>query len=149
MKEMIYRGTGPSEILNVIQDGDCLGVVINCRGSHPCAYIQFPEIDKVKDYDSFWIKNETDFDMIHGGFTFLGYLDHLGLNGLWIGWDYAHCGDYTQMAAPDSAITQLYLRDIEDCDEKRWTTEEITESVKMALHLVREGQYEIDEEEES
>lgn len=70
-------------------------VIINIRGSHPCAYVQFPEIDKVPDYDNVSTNNGCP----HGGFTFLGELeetqdfDDPDLKGLWLGWDYAHLGD--------------------------------------------------------
>ena len=90
MKQMIYDGARKSELLNLIVDGEFLGAVVNTRGSHPCAYIQFPGIEKVENYDYFHLDCG-----VHGGFTFLGDLEHLGLNGLWLGWDYAHCGDYT------------------------------------------------------
>ncbi len=144
MKQMIYDGKRKSELLNLIVDGEFLGAVVNTRGSHPCAYIQFPGIEKVENYNYFYLECG-----VHGGFTFLGDLDHLGLNGLWLGWDYAHCGDYTQPAQFDPKMFEQYLLGTFDSDEKKWTTEEITEEVKIAIQCVKEGRYEIDEEQES
>ena len=52
------------------------------------------------------------------------------------------------MAPVGSEIFQRYSLDTFNCDEKKWTTEEITEEVKIALQCVKEGRYEIIEEEE-
>lgn len=87
-KEMEYGKD--QQIIFMAVDGDYKAVVIN-RKTHPCAYIQFPGIEEVTDYDNFFVENSR----AHGGYTFLGELDRDGLFGTWIGWDYAHGGDYT------------------------------------------------------
>lgn len=142
MKEMDYNGSGKTEILYIETDGDFALAVLNIRGSHPCAYIQFPEIEKIESYDDTWFKNGEDpddwFD-VHGGFTFLGTLerhgiDGLGLDGLWLGWDYAHAGDYFESG--------LHFG-MEDY-EKKWTTEEIVKEAREAIERVKKGQLRIE-----
>lgn len=86
-KEMEYGKD--QQIIFMAVEGDYKAVVIN-RKTHPCAYIQFPGIEQVTDYDNFFVENSR----AHGGYTFLGELDRDGLFGTWIGWDYAHCSDF-------------------------------------------------------
>ena len=135
MREMKY-GKPVTELLDIDWYDDGMAyAVVNTRGSHPCAYIQFPGIEKVKDYDSFFIYEDIDdiddFECcIHGGFTFFGRLDNLGLPGIWIGWDYAHFGDYTGYGLGHT-------------DEKRWTTDEVATHARKALEYIRKGEYEI------
>lgn len=134
MKEMKYGEPG-AQLLDINWYGDGMAyAVVNIRGSHPCAYIQFPGIEKVKDYDSFFIDEDIDDPVwcIHGGFTFLGELEYLALPGIWIGWDYAHIGDYL-------GYGYLY-----NCpDGKKWTTEEVASHARKALEYIRKGKYEI------
>lgn len=134
MREMKY-GKQTSELLDINWYDDGMAyAVVNTRGSHPCAYIQFPGIEKVKNDESFFIDEDINDDLeccIHGGFTFLGSLDHLGLPGIWIGWDYAHLGDYLGYGLSNRA------------GDKKWTTEEVAEHAKKALEYIRKGKYEI------
>ena len=143
MKKMIYSGNGITELLAIewFNDGTAYAVV-NTRGSHPCAYIQFPNIEKIKDYDDVFInEDESDDFWIHGGFTFLGTLENLGLPGIWLGWDYAHCGDWTQYCPADQDP-------FDHKDEKEWTTEEVVNDARKALVYIRQGKYEICSEED-
>jgi len=146
MKEMIYSGNGKSEILHVEWNnhGQALAVV-NVRGSHPCAYIQFPELKEVGSYDDIYIgsngESEIDEDFwIHGGFTYLGSLENLGLPGDWIGWDYAHSGDWTQSMPPQ---TDVFNHE----DERKYTTEEIVNTARKALDYISKGYYYIEKTE--
>ena len=136
MKEMDYNGSGKTEILYVETDGDFALAVLNIRGSHPCAYIQFPEIEKIESCDNTWFRNGEDpddwFD-VHGGFTFLGTMKLNGLDGLWLGWDYAHSGDYSEWGLHDMGF-----------DEKKWTTEEIVKEAREAIERVKKGQLRIE-----
>lgn len=59
---------------------------IKSLGNHPTAYIKIPK-DSIF-YDTCY--DEIPID-IHGGLTY-GEIEE---NGFWIGWDYAHYGDYT------------------------------------------------------
>ena len=142
-KEMVYNGKNKSEIIcfKEFDDGTALAV-INVRGSHPCCYIQFPDINKVHDYNSFELYDkETDkYGGVHGGFTFLGELKNYGLEGTWIGWDYAHLGDWTQSIPVERDVFSHF-------DEKKWTTKELLEECLDALQFIRKGKYEIDYEE--
>lgn len=135
MKEMIYDGSGKTEVLHVERNehGQALAVV-NVRGSHPCGYIQFPELEKVESCDDLWIGNDKEWVDIHGGFTYLGTLENLGLSGKWIGWDYAHCGDWTQSMPP---YDDMFSHE----DERKYTTEEIVETARQALEFIRNGKY--------
>ena len=143
MKEMIYSGNGITELLAIewFNDGTAYAVV-NTRGSHPCAYIQFPGIEKIKSYDDVDLfYDEADDFWIHGGFTFLGTYENLGLPGIWLGWDYAHYGDWTQGCPADQDPFNHE-------DEKKWTTEEVVDHAKKALDYIRQGKYEICSEED-
>lgn len=123
-KEMAY-GSGKSEVLFRCDydDGTALAVV-NTRGSHLCAYITFPGIEDIKDYDDVWTKD----CYIHGGFTFLG--THWSLdNRICLGWDYAHAGDYTY---PPLSLNG-------NRNEKKWTTAEVADEAYKAILCFRSG----------
>ena len=136
MKEMNYHGSGKTEILYIETDGDFALAVLNIRGSRPCAYIQFPEIEKIESYDDAWFEDGEDPDFrseVHGGFTFLGTMERNGLDGLWLGWDYAHLGDYCETGLPDMGVY-----------EKKWTTEEIVKEAREAIERIKKGQLRIE-----
>lgn len=84
------------------------------RGTHPCAYINAAETDLVgKDTDEL---DDTGIDC-HGGFTFANNaLSVSDGEGWYIGWDYAHAGDFT-------GWHWYRLMGNEDC--QMWTTVEI------------------------
>ena len=128
MKEMVYQTIKITEILS---EGEYCGYhfVIVSYGTHPCAYVEIP-----KDHPSY-MKDYDDIDIdVHGGITYGRHLSHVlgerGLDGFYIGWDYAHAGDFTG--------------DYLDGDyrfgkhEKKWTTEEIFEDVKSVIHQLEE-----------
>lgn len=91
-------------------------------GFHPTAYIDLPKDLEITD---------DDID-VHGGITYrasrLYVSDDTEIKGNFIGWDYAHYGDYggyMKMLPP-------HLR-----SGKKWTTEEIFEEVKDACHQIK------------
>lgn len=93
MKEMEY-GTGKTEILAMGEISGFEYFVIS-YGTHPCCYIKIPEEHEYykKDYD--------DIDIYcHGGLTYSkeSLLDFE--KGWFIGWDYAHLGDYHPLVEP-------------------------------------------------
>lgn len=92
--------------------------------------------DDLELYD----KETDEYGGVHGGFTFLGILPNNGLNGLWIGWDYAHCGDWIQSMKPSEDLLNHY-------NEKKWTTQEVLDEALKALQFIREGKYQIENEE--
>lgn len=137
MKEMVYNKEDiNSELLyhEDFGDGTALAVV-NILGSHPCAYIQFPGINSIYDYDDVYIDlDENDYDTdAHGGFTFYGRLNRsFDLDGLWLGWDYAHYPmDYIGGCSDDDYLNT----------GKKWTTEEVVEEARRVLRYFREGKW--------
>ena len=135
MKKMIYQ---ENSIREVLATGDYLGFtyyILNL-GTHPTAYIKIPENHEYykKDYD--------DIDLsVHGGLTFASDTLNLGknniINGWFIGWDYAHYGDYLgyEMMHPQWHIYE---------ENKKWTTEEILEEVKKACKELSKSEVEND-----
>lgn len=119
MKEMVYGAIRENEIL---YSGEYKGfdIAIVNRGTHPCAYIRMPDdmMEKLKaehpdtydDYDSY-------YGNVHGGYTYCRY-GNVGFEelktGLWLGWDYAHAGDY-----------YWCLGELPESGEKKWTVGEI------------------------
>lgn len=118
--EVLYHGT--------IDGFEC--VIVNTRGSHPCAYINVPKsvLDKYEnpelDYDK-W------FADCHGGFTYASTkapaIDSEE-TGFWLGWDYAHCDDYTCVVIDGKAMFPAKPW------EKMWTTAEVLENVVDTIH---------------
>ena len=91
-------------------------------GTHPTAYVEIPKnhrFYKIKDYDNIPI-------ICHGGLT---YMSDIGLKtvctteGKFIGWDYAHVGDYFGGLHP--------------LEGKKWTTEEILEEVTNVIDQLK------------
>jgi len=98
-----------SDETRVLAEGELNGLsfVILNRGSHPCSYIKVHEILKEIDY------NDIPLDC-HGGLTFSGELK--GYGGHWIGWDYAHLGDY---------IAYSKILHFSEPNAHAWTTDEL------------------------
>lgn len=121
MKEMIYINEQKRELLDT-------GIYKNYKyyimslGTHPTAYIEIPEESKLynKNYDDIYIN-------VPGGLTYsqdyLYISETKKLEGWFIGWDYAHYGDYY------GGYTEL----LQTNGSKKWTTEEILEEVKDAI----------------
>lgn len=119
MKEMIYSKDSKREILDT---GTCFGLfywILNL-GMHPTAYIKIPKDHKYyqKDYEG------IDID-VHGGITYSNHELHIGENekieGWFIGWDYAHFGDY-------AGYEEMLPKELRT-NGKKWTTEEIKKEV--------------------
>ena len=132
MKEVNYE----SDKFEILDIGKYKGkdYVIIYVGSHPCAYVEC-------DIDYYNECNNPNYDEpAHCGFTFYGSLSHWEKKEIldektkqffdryFIGWDYAHLGDYTKFK-------------IFKCD-KKWTTEEILENVKEVIEWLRKKEYE-------
>ena len=119
-KEMEYQMRLPAyETLAEGKDCEYEWKVLSL-GTHPCGYVSIP-----KDHP-FYDKDYWDIDdriRAHGGLTFSGKL--LGLDGLWFGWDYAHCEDYT------------YLPMYVGSGGKRWTTQEIVDECLNVIQQFR------------
>ena len=98
-------------------------------GTHPTAYIEIPKENKLyrKSYDEIY-KIGCDID-VHGGLTYSdNELMGVKSENWFIGWDYAHCGDYCgyEEYMPESIRTY----------GKKWTTEEIIEECKNAIDQI-------------
>lgn len=131
MKEMIYQTERKIETLDT---GYCLGLLyyILNLGTHPCAYVKIPKTHKFykKDYD------DIDID-VHGGLTysrdFLWVSENQKVKGWFIGWDYAHYGDYLgfEMLPIFNNLAKQQNKD------KRWSTEEIFKDVKEVCYQIQ------------
>jgi len=119
MKEMQYQTT---RIREVLDEGNYKGFnyYILSLGTHPTAYVEIPKEHKCfqKHYD------ECNVDC-HGGLTFSNDTLWAGddeKKGWFIGWDYAHYGDYVAMHYS-----------FNDETDKKWNTAEILEEVKNVI----------------
>lgn len=98
-------------------------------GTHPTAYVQIPFIHP------YYGKSYEDIDIdVHGGLTYSE--DYLNLenekiiNCWFIGWDYAHYGDY-------SGYEELIPNGLK-VGGKKWTTEEIREDVMKVCRQLKD-----------
>lgn len=130
MDEMVYD----TKIKNVVllDSGsykDFKYYIANNCGQYPVAYIKVPDNIKINCKDPYSI----DLSSPHGGFTFgcenyiPPLLKGIATNGNYLGWDYAHYGDYLSYYAIESL-----------CFMKKWTTKEILEQVKNTIDEIDE-----------
>ena len=126
MKEMIYTTNHRNR--DILDEGSFYGYdyYILSLGSHPTAYVRIPENHKfynIKNYDDIPIQ-------CHGGLTFMeDYLkifNNHEVSGRFIGWDYAHIGDYSAYVGDET--------------EKKWTTQEIQDDVKSVCKQLKEAE---------
>lgn len=120
---------------DVIAQGTYKGLnyyVKNIRGSHPAAYIEIPQGHKAYSKDF----NDRDRGLIdvHYGVTYqqdsLLAVDDEGERGhKFVGWDYAHAGDFCGYYIGEVAFEMF-------C--KRWTTKEIVIECKYAIDQINE-----------
>lgn len=103
---------------------DCALAIIN-RKSHPCVYVTFPGIEHISSYDQ-----ASEMWDVHGGFTFLGNLTYNDLEGLWLGWDYAHYGDYLHSNNDRLNAESFY--------DKKWTLDELIRDGLLCLKSIFE-----------
>ena len=97
--------------------------VLNLK-THPTAYIDVT--------DSPLNGCDEDIDIsCHGGITWCdNFVKYINKKGWFIGWDYAHFGDYIDCG--DAALNNMFLND------KKWTTEEIVEECKNVINQIIE-----------
>ena len=105
----------------ILKTGFCFGFLyyILDLGWNPTAYIKLPDGMEITDADV----------CVHGGITFksdyLEISDNTFIDGNFIGWDYAHAGDYLGIFKSFSF----------DCSSaKKWTTKEIFKDVKEVCY---------------
>ena len=112
--EMIYQNRTTYKIL-ALGEFDNYEYKIVSMGTHPCAYVKLPA-DNIYYRHSY--RNIPIY--VHGGLTY----SKKEKDGFWIGWDYAHCGDYTWWGS--------------DKNDKKWTVDEIFEDVKNAISQLKQ-----------
>lgn len=121
MKPMKYQCTSTREILYDGYYKDYYFVIVS-YGVHPCAYVKVPK------NHAFYKKYYGELDITcHGGLTYSNDLSGIFPNetdSWFIGWDYAHAGDYLGTDA---------LFNFDTSKDKKWTTEEIYEEVKEVI----------------
>ena len=128
MKEMKYQFERNIEVLDT---GFCFGLLyyILNLGTHPTAYIKMPDNINI-DEDKLDIKLD-----VHGGITYFD--DHLWISknqkidGKFIGWDYAHYGDY-------AGYEEILPKEIRT-GGKKWTTTEIYKEVREVCYQIKKG----------
>ena len=128
MKEMEYSEKIKREVLDT---GYCLGFLyyIMNLGTYPTAYIKIPKDNK------YYGKNMREIDLeVHGGVTYskegINISENQKIEGWFVGWDYAHYGDYTGF----DLLFPEHLR----TGGKKWTTEEIYKEVQQACYQLNE-----------
>lgn len=95
-------------------------------GTHPCAYVHVPSTNPISKMTFSWL-DLSEKIYCHGGVTWFDSClpdNKRYTDGKWLGWDYAHAGDY-------------YGHGWDDTDSKKWTTEEILEEVKDVIAQVK------------
>ncbi len=132
IKQMVYQYNAKRELLfNDIYKGYHF-YILNL-GTHPTAYVEIPKNSKLFCQHH----NRVNID-VHGGLT---YSDNellisdrtLMANSWFIGWDYAHAGDYMGYY---KKFKSLGLNSFESINNKKWTTEEIIEECKNAINQI-------------
>lgn len=127
MEEMIYSTKRKVEVLAT---GTYMGMefYIMSLGTHPTAYIRIPRSSKFYEKDG----DEIDLE-VNGGITYSKYDLYISetekVKGWFIGWDYAHYGDYTGY---EKLLPKEYR-----IGGHRWATEEIFEEVKSAIQQIK------------
>lgn len=129
MIEMQYQSERKIEILD---KGTCLGFdyYIMNLGTHPTAYIKIPQTHKYFGRRYWGFEDEIN---VHGGLTYsndgLKISETETVDGWFIGWDYAHFGDYVGYK-----IVSPFKR-----NDKKWKTREIKKHVQeVCFQLVND-----------
>lgn len=120
MLKMVYK---PERKEEVLYKGEYKGFEykIVSYGSHPCCYVAIPKNHK------FYNKHYDDIGVIcHGGLT---YAEKEKDNKYWIGWDFAHYGDYIGVCEMQILKEYKHLHK----NDKKWNTEELLEEIKKVI----------------
>lgn len=122
-----------THFLSVIKKGTYKNYnwIITSCGWHPCAYVEIPKGDRLYELDY----TDTDMDSIdcHGGVTFTDYRDFGFGKKYYLGWDYAHLGDYSAMPFGDRP---LYMPN--EPNAKKWTIKEIKTEIQSVIKQIKE-----------
>lgn len=129
MKEMIYGPSRPLEVLcRGVYKGLEYGVISG--GTHPCCYVECTDLllDRINEQkgefaSSMEYDKANKFADVHGGFSFFGPHHLLDPEKNWLGWDYAHFGDYVASYG--------------DAGWKKWTSQELVEHCKKCIDQLK------------
>lgn len=148
IKEMSYSSKEQSILYLEVNDDDTAICIID-RGGWPCSYIKMPENIYQNHVESInWDGNYDDIDVyVHGGVTFGEYgtleliegdgfkVDTRIPSGYWLGWDYAHAGDYCYHGIDDI----IFRFDPEI--EKKYSIKELMDEAHEALKELKENNF--------
>lgn len=118
---MIYSAMLNQEVLHSGEYKGYKFCILN-MGTHPTAYVEC-KLKNCNSYDD----ERLDRISVHGGFTFIGEGYWGDRNNKYLGWDYAHLGDY-------AGYEEIYSVDSRNSKNKKWTTAEIFEEVKSVIN---------------
>lgn len=141
IKQMEYQSDRKMELLHYDKYKGYNYYILNL-GTHPTAYIEIPKRHKLykQDYDDIY-KMGYDID-VHGGLTYSSNeLMGIKTENWFIGWDYAHAGDYMGYYSDFNNWNIKTIHSI--CDDKKWTTEEIIKECKNAIKQIIEIEKEV------
>ena len=140
IKPMIYQTERKTELLHADKYKNYKYYILNL-GIHPTAYIAIPKGHKLYGQEYNDIYDICDID-VHGGLT---YSDHnlMGINSedWFIGWDYAHAGDYMGFYEDFNKWEINTLNSLHD--DKKWTTEEMIKECENAIEQIIELEKEV------
>lgn len=116
----------------IVEEGeiDDFKYCIISTGDHPCAYVGMKGLFEKYGYDRLYENVE-----VHGGITFdseTSWVTKLDENLEWVGWDYAHVGDYL---ACMSRHLEWYKDDLKEA--RKYTYEEIMSDIKKVVDFLR------------
>lgn len=132
MQEMKYQ-CNHKEYREVLDTGFCFGLLyyILNLGLFPTAYVKIPEGHALYGKSV----NEININA-HGGINFshdsLQIRENERVKGWFIGWDYAHAGDYI---GSDDLLPPEFRT-----SGKKWTTQEIYKEVREVCYQIKEAE---------
>lgn len=121
----------PDHYMDIVIEGDYKGrhFIINRFCGHPNGYIEIKESDYIYfgELDVYEERYDLYEGNIHGGMTYFGRINEMnGDRRFYIGWDYAHAGDYIEYS------DKLQLPPIDMPKDKKWTLLEVLMDVARA-----------------
>lgn len=133
IKPMVYQTERKMELLHTDKYKNYKYYILNL-GTHPTAYIAIPKGHKLYGQDYNDIYDICDID-VHGGLTYSSH-DLLGIDSedWFIGWDYAHAGDYMGYYEDFNNWGISTINSLRD--DKKWTTEEIIKECENAIEQI-------------
>lgn len=133
IKPMIYQTERKMELLHTDKYKNYKYYILNL-GTHPTAYIAIPKGHKLYEKDYNDIYNICDID-VHGGLTYSdNKLMGISSDNWFIGWDYAHAGDYMGYYEDFNNWGISTINSLKD--DKKWTTEEIIKECENAIEQI-------------